>query len=110
MQRIETKLQTVNLELLDQQVKAVLPEKCNCIIKDRYGIFIELTDEATAGDIAQALAIAQKHNSDDKTPDQQKLADEKTDFKALMTVADKDLTLPMLANALRFMLRQLGQG
>lgn len=84
---IKTALNTANIQLLDQQLKAALPTKCYGVNADYTGWYVVLDDSATGADEATALSIAAAHDPQVDTAEQAAEKVGKVNVEALLTQA-----------------------
>ena len=103
-------VKTANPDLLDQQLKAIAPDDCYGLNIDKDGLHLVVSDTISGPLLGQLKNAVQIHNPAELTERQQKETNEKNMLAIFLAASDKEVTLPMLANALRFVLRQLGQG
>lgn len=85
---IKTALNTANIQLLDQQLKAALPTKCYGVNADYTGWYVVLDDSATGADEATALSVCAAHDPEVDTAEQAAAKVGKVNIAALLAQAD----------------------
>lgn len=85
---LKTALNTANIQLLDQQLKAALPTKCYGVNADYTGLYVVLDDSATGADEATALSIAAAHDPQVDTAEQAEEKVGKVNIANLLAQAD----------------------
>lgn len=89
---LKTALNSANIPLLDQQLKAALPTKCYGVNADYSGLYVVLDDSATGADDATALAVCVAHDPNVDTAAQAAEKVGKINVAALLSAADTALT------------------
>ncbi len=88
---IKTALNTANIQLLDQQLKAALPTKCYGVTADFTGVYVVLADDASNGDEGTALSVCAAHDPEVDTAEQAAAKVGKVNIAALLAQADTEI-------------------
>lgn len=91
--RLKTLLQAANIEALDVALKSALtPNVCYGISADDTGLYIDMADNATAAQLDQAITLANAHDPEVLTPDQQEKVTGAANVSDLLGKIDTALT------------------
>lgn len=85
---LKTALQSANIPLLDQQLRAALSAKCYGVNADATGVYVVLADDVSGADEATALSVCSAHDPNVDTPAQAAEKVGKVNIAALLAQAD----------------------